>query len=96
MALVVRSDGRICGRTARTVALVREVFRKSVRDNVMLSFALLCDHCLDRASKADLVPKGTGSDEVEEKIGTRHRVLSMSDLLADDRAKGAQTPRPSD
>lgn len=40
---------------------------------MMLAFSLLGDQHLDRAPKADLVPKGPGSDEVEEKIGARHR-----------------------
>ena len=60
---------------------------------MVLAFSLLGDQCLDGASKANLVPQGPGSDEVEEKIGTRHRVLRMADLAADRRgeriAKGA-------
>jgi len=66
--LVVRPDRRIGGRSARIVDSAREVLGESIGDDVMLPLTLLRNHRLDRATKADLVPKGPGTDEVEEQV----------------------------
>jgi hypothetical protein len=66
--LVVRPDRRIRRRSPRIVDFVRKVLGKSIGDDVMLAFTLLRNHRLDRATKADLVPKGPSADEVEEQV----------------------------
>jgi hypothetical protein len=66
--LVVRPDRRIGGRSARIVDSAREVLGESIGDDVMLPLTLLRNHRLDRATKADLVPEGPGTDEVEEQV----------------------------
>ena len=70
--LVVRPERRIGRRPARTGRLVRQVLGKPVGDHVVLALALLRDHRLHGASKADLVAERAGTHEVQQEIGARH------------------------